>query len=98
MKQQHARHYRSTGGRSARRAAVGWITVVIVVLVASSAIVMGRISAVSKERSQLAAAAARGPRVLVERAQAEQPHRTISVPATISGYSETSIFAKIPGY
>jgi membrane fusion protein, multidrug efflux system len=75
-----------------------WITAVIVVLAASSVIVMGRTSAVSNERAQLAAAAARGPRVLVEHAQAEQPERKISVPATISGYSETSIFAKIPGY
>jgi membrane fusion protein, multidrug efflux system len=75
-----------------------WITAVIAVLAASSVIVMGRTGAVSNERAQLAAAAARGPRVLVEHAQAEQPERKISVPATISGYSETSIFAKIPGY
>jgi membrane fusion protein, multidrug efflux system len=80
------------------RVLAAWITAVIAVLAASSVIVMGRTSAVSNERAQLAAAAARGPRVLVEHAQAEQPERKISVPATISGYSETSIFAKIPGY
>jgi membrane fusion protein, multidrug efflux system len=80
------------------RVLAAWITAVIAVLAASSVIVMGRTGAVSNERAQLAAAAARGPRVLVERAQAEQPERKISVPATISGYSETPIFAKIPGY
>jgi membrane fusion protein, multidrug efflux system len=98
MEQRVAIHDHSAGWRSTPLVTVGWIAAVIAVLVASSAIVLGRTSAVSKERSRLAAAAARGPRVLVERAQAEQPERNISLPATIAGYSETPIFAKIPGY
>jgi membrane fusion protein, multidrug efflux system len=80
------------------RVLAAWMTAVIAVLAASSAIVMGRTRAVRSERTQLAAAGARGPRVLVERVEAEQPERKISVPATISSYLETPIFGKIPGY
>jgi RND family efflux transporter MFP subunit len=80
------------------RPLVGWLVAIVAVVGASGAIVMARTAAVSKERSQLAAAAARGPRVLVERAQVEQGERQINFPATIAGYSEISVFAKVAGY
>jgi membrane fusion protein (multidrug efflux system) len=90
-------------GTSERRGAqlrpfLGWFTAVIVVVGASSAIVIARTSSVSKERTQLAADAGRGPRVLVESAQVGRAERQVSFPATIVGYSQTPVFAKIPGY
>jgi membrane fusion protein, multidrug efflux system len=88
----------SASPRELLRALAGWIAAAIAVVGASSAIVMARTGAVSNARSELAAAAARGPKVRVEHLQTEQPERRISVPATIVGYSETALFAKIPGY
>jgi membrane fusion protein, multidrug efflux system len=98
MERRNAVNDNATAWRGAWQAPVGWIAAVISVLAATSAIVMGRTAAVSNERSKLAAAAARGPRALVERAQTAEPQRKISVPATITGYSEAPLFAKIPGY
>jgi membrane fusion protein, multidrug efflux system len=76
----------------------GWLAAAIAVVGTSGAIVMARTDAVGVERSRLAAAAARGPQVLVERARAGVGKRRISLPATIVGYSETPIYAKISGY
>jgi RND family efflux transporter MFP subunit len=98
MEQHLAMENNSVRRRSALRAAAGWIIAVVVVIAASGAVLIVRTGAVSKERAQLAVTAARGPRVLVEHPQTEQPERPISAPATIAGYSETPIFAKIPGY
>jgi membrane fusion protein (multidrug efflux system) len=77
---------------------VGWFAAIIVVVGESSAIVTARMSSVSNERTRLAAEASRGPRVLVESAQVDQAERQVSFPATIVGYSQTPVFAKIPGY
>jgi membrane fusion protein, multidrug efflux system len=86
-------------GRLARLWPVaGWLAAAIVVIGTSSAIVMARTGEVASARLQLATAAARGQRVLVERAQAEPLDRRISLPATIVGYSETPVYAKISGY
>jgi membrane fusion protein, multidrug efflux system len=88
-----------SGSRWARvRPLLGWLAAIVAVVGASSAIVMARMSSVSKERTQLAAEASRGPRVLVESAQVERAERQVSFPATIVGYSQTPVFAKIPGY
>jgi RND family efflux transporter MFP subunit len=84
--------------RNTVRALAVCVVALMVVLSASSAIVIARNRTLENEQSQLASAAARGPHVLVERAQAGQPERKISVPATIAGYSEIPAFAKIPGY
>ena len=68
------------------------------VLAATTAVVMARTHAVSAERSARTAVADKGPRVLVTRAGTAPAQRRLTLPATIQGYVETPVFAKIPGY
>src|SRR5689334_6366459 len=77
---------------------VGWLGAMIAVLTASAAVVMARTHSVSVERSKRTTAAESGPRVLVTRASAAPGERRLTLPATIQGYVETPVFAKIAGY
>lgn len=47
---------------------------------------------------QLETSLQQGPRVLVQRAVASAATRSLDLPATIRGYIETPVYAKIPGY
>jgi RND family efflux transporter MFP subunit len=77
---------------------VGWLGAMLAVLVASAAVVMARTHSVSVERSKRKAVAESGPRVLVTRATTAPAQRRLTLPATIQGYVETPVFAKIAGY
>ena len=79
-------------------ASFAWLAAVLVVVGASGVIVMARTASVTEARARLENEASRGPRVLVEQAEAEQGQRRLSFPATIVGYSQTPVFAKVPGY
>jgi membrane fusion protein, multidrug efflux system len=76
----------------------GWLGAMFVVLAASAAVVMARTHSVSVERSKRTTVAESGPRVLVTRAAAAPAERRLTLPATIQGYVETPVFAKIAGY
>jgi len=77
---------------------VGWLGAMLTVLAGSAAVVMARTHSVSVERSKRVTVAESGPRVLVTRASAAPGERRLTLPATIQGYVETPIFAKIAGY
>lgn len=77
---------------------VGWFGAMLAVLAASAAVVMARTHSVNVERSKRTMAAESGPRVLVTRASAAPAERKLTLPATIQGYVETPVFAKIAGY
>ena len=79
-------------------ASIAWFAAVLVVVGASGLIVMARTSALGEQRTRLAGEASRGPRVLVEHVQAEKGQRRLSFPATVVGYAQTPVFAKVPGY
>ena len=70
----------------------------LAVLAASAAVVMARTHSVNVERSKLRTVAASGPRVMVTRPTAASAERRLTLPATIQGYVETPVFAKIAGY
>jgi membrane fusion protein, multidrug efflux system len=76
----------------------GWLGAMFVVLAASAAVVMARTHSVSVERSKRTTVAESGPRVLVTRAKTAPAQRRLTFPATIQGYVETPVFAKIAGY
>jgi len=86
----------SAKGRS--RHVMGWLVAMIVVVAGSSAVVMARTHSVSTERARLNAVAEAGPHVLVTRPQTASAERRLTLPATIQGYEETPVFAKIAGY
>ena len=76
----------------------GWLGAMIAVMAGSAAVVMARTHSVSTERMRLDAAAEAGPHVLVTHPQAASAERQLTLPATIQGYVETPVFAKIAGY
>src|SRR5438445_3336176 len=76
----------------------GWLGAMIAVVAGSSAVVMARTHSVSIERKRLNAVAEAGPHVLVTHPQAASAERRLTLPATIQGYVETPVFAKIAGY
>jgi RND family efflux transporter MFP subunit len=77
---------------------VGWLVAMIAVVAGSSAVVMARTHSVSMERTRLNAVAEAGPHVLVTRPETASAERRLTLPATIQGYVETPVFAKIAGY
>ena len=81
-----------------RRHLAGWLAAMIVVLAGSLVVVIARTHSVSAERTRLNAVADAGPHVLVTHPQAASDERRLTLPATIQGYVETPVFAKIAGY
>src|SRR5439155_6268370 len=77
---------------------VGWLGAMFTVLAATAAVVMARTHSVNVERSKRTTVAESGPHVLVTRAGAAPAERRLTLPATIQGYVETPVFAKIAGY
>jgi multidrug efflux pump subunit AcrA (membrane-fusion protein) len=76
----------------------GWLGAMFAVLTESAAVVMARTHSVSVERSRRVTVAESGPRVLVTRPTTASARRQLTFPATIQGYVETPVFAKIAGY
>src|SRR5260370_32053513 len=76
----------------------GWLGAMIAVVAGSAAVVMARTHSVSMERTRLNAVVEAGPHVLVTHPQAASAERRLTLPATIQGYVETPVFAKIAGY
>src|SRR5713226_8997920 len=76
----------------------GWLGAMLAVVAGSSAVVMARTHSVSMERTRLNAVAEAGPDVLVTRPETASAERRLTLPATIQGYVETPVFAKIAGY
>ena len=81
-----------------RRHVMGWCVAMIVVLAATAAVVASRTYAISAQRSELDKVAEAGPHVLVTHPKAASSERRLTLPATIQGYVETPVFAKISGY
>jgi len=77
---------------------VGWTITVVLLVVVTAALVLARELRVRRDADRLEQDLAQGRRVLVTRPNALPPTRALTVPATIRGFVETPIFAKIPGY
>jgi len=71
---------------------------VIVIVVLTTGLVLGHDLIVKRQTSQLAARAQQGRNVLVAKVFQPPTSRTISLPATIHGYIEAAIYAKVSGY
>lgn len=80
------------------RHVMGWLGAMFVVVAATACVVVARTYAISAQRSELDKVAEAGPHVLVTHPQAASAERRLTLPATIQGYVETPVFAKISGY
>jgi membrane fusion protein, multidrug efflux system len=77
---------------------VGWIVAVIVLLVLTAGLVLARGLRLNRQTAALDQQIAEGPRVLVKPVGHGEGSRTLQIPATLRGYVETPVYAKIAGY
>ena len=71
---------------------------VIVAFIVSGGFVLAKQQLIQRQTTQLSQTAAMGPHVLVTQISGGGPSRTIELPATIHGYIETPVYAKVAGY
>jgi len=71
---------------------------VVVVVVLTAGLVLGHDLIVKRQTSQLAERVEQGRNVLVAKVFQPPSERTISLPASIHGYVEAAIYAKVSGY
>jgi RND family efflux transporter MFP subunit len=76
----------------------GLITAVFLIVALTAGLVLGHDLIVRRQTSQLATAASQGRNVLVAKVLQQPATRTIDIPATIHGYIEAAIYAKVAGY
>jgi membrane fusion protein, multidrug efflux system len=76
----------------------GWIAAVIAVVALTAGLVLARELWLGRQSSELEREYQQGPRVLVTRVMHGPRSREIKLPATIHGYIETQIYAKVAGY
>lgn len=75
-----------------------WAVALLCVFGASAGLVMARETRIARQTSELEQTVARGPHVLVMRLSDGSPSRTIDLPASVHGYIETPVYAKVAGY
>jgi membrane fusion protein, multidrug efflux system len=76
----------------------GWIAAIAIALVATAGLVLARELWIGRQTTALENEHQAGPHVLVSQVLQAPPTRDLKLPATIRGFDETDIFAKVPGY
>lgn len=75
-----------------------WIVVLLGVFGASTGLVLARQIRIQRQTGELQQSVALGPHVLVTQLSDGSPSRTITLPASVHGYVETPVYAKVAGY
>jgi len=76
----------------------GWIVAIIIALIATAGLVLARELWIGRQTSALENENQAGPHVLVSKVLQAPATRDLKLPATIRGFDETDIYAKVPGY
>jgi len=76
----------------------GWIVAIIIALIATAGLVLARELWIGRQTSALENENQAGPHVLVSQVLQAPATRDLKLPATIRGFDETDIYAKVPGY
>jgi RND family efflux transporter MFP subunit len=76
----------------------GWVVAIVVALIATAGLVLARELWIGRQTSELQSENQAGPHVLVTDVLQTPPTRELKLPATIRGFDETDIYAKVPGY
>jgi membrane fusion protein, multidrug efflux system len=84
--------------RLSRKFLIGWIVTLLFIFGASVGLVMARQMRIGRQTTELQQTVARGPHVLVAQLSDGSPSRTIDLPASVHGYVETPVYAKVAGY
>lgn len=84
--------------RSGRSLSIALSAAVFLAFSVSGGFVLARQQLIQRQTTQLAKTAARGPHVLVTQVSGGGASRTIELPASVHGYIETPVYAKVAGY
>lgn len=76
----------------------GWVMAVLAVVGATTGLVLARELWINRQTTELQQQIAHGPRVLVMQVKQAPSIRKLDLPATVRGYIETPVYAKVPGY
>jgi RND family efflux transporter MFP subunit len=76
----------------------GWIVAIVLALVATAGLVLARELWIGRQTSELEREQQAGVHVLVTNVTHAPPTRDLKLPATIRGFDETDIYAKVAGY
>jgi membrane fusion protein (multidrug efflux system) len=87
-----------TQPRFSRRFLSAWIAALLCIFCASAGLVMARGTLIRRQTDELEQTVARGPHVLVTQLSDGSPSRAIDLPASVHGYVETPVYAKVAGY
>ncbi|HVN28549.1 MAG TPA: efflux RND transporter periplasmic adaptor subunit [Candidatus Binataceae bacterium] len=77
---------------------VGWVGAVILVVALTGGLVLARELWIGRQSSELEREYAQGQRVLVTHVVHAPKSRALKIPASIHGFIETPVYAKVPGY
>ena len=86
------------GPRPGKLYAFGLVVAVVIVVALTAGLVLGHDLIVKRQTSQLADRAAHGRNVLVAKVFEQPSSREMDLPATIHGYTEAALYAKVAGY
>jgi multidrug efflux pump subunit AcrA (membrane-fusion protein) len=84
--------------KSGRLLMIALFAAVVVAFIVSGGFVLAKQQLIQRQTTQLSQTAALGPHVLVTQISGGAASRTIELPASIHGYIETPVYAKVPGY
>ena len=76
----------------------GWVIAILVLMIATAGLVLARERWINSQTADLVQQAAAGPHVLVAQVSRTPATRDLNLPATVRGFDETDIYAKVPGY
>src|SRR5216684_5167585 len=76
----------------------GWIVAIVLALVATAGLVLAREYWIGRQLSELEREHQAGPHVLVTNVTHSPPTRDMKLPASIRGFDETDLYAKVAGY
>ena len=76
----------------------GWIVAIVLALVATAGLVLAREYWIGRQLSELEREHQAGPHVLVTNVTRSPATRDLKLPASIRGFDETDLYAKVAGY
>ena len=86
------------GPKPGRLFGAGLVLAVIAIVALTAGLVLGHDLIIKRQTSQLEQRAAEGRNVLVAKVFQQPASRSLDLPATIHGYTEAAIYAKVAGY
>ena len=76
----------------------GWIVAIVIALIATAGLVLARELWIGRQTSALESENQAGPHVLVAQVLQAPATRDLKLPASIQGFDQTDVYAKVPGY